>query len=164
MEDPFTRFATECGLSISAEAIYCAPYDIAEPPWEAEQAYLVTVITDSPTSARALQLVFMVASDLDDDGGDMDDAGMGVPQVRDVLWWLAADAWSIEHASRDLAIWTDQHGFDADSDTVRRRFEILLQQAVRLADMIGEADYSRLVELHRQEAAGGQSGSTSHAG
>lgn len=162
MEDPFTRFAIECGLSVSAEAVYYAPYDIAESPWEAEQIYLVTVTTDSPTPARALQLVFSVATDLDDDGGDTEDAEIGAPQVRDVLWWLAADAWLIEHASRDLHVWAAQQGLDTGSGAVRRRFDILLRQAVRLADMLGETDYARLVELHRREATGRQSGSTAH--
>ncbi len=164
MEDPFTRFAIECGLSISAEAIYYAPYDIAESPGEAEQAYLVTISTGSPTTVTSLHLVFMVATDLDGGRGDTGDDGMGSPRARDVLWWLAADAWSIEHASRDLATWTAQHGFDTESGVVRRRFDILLKQAVGMAVMLGETDYARLVELHEQEATGGHSGSISHSG
>lgn len=158
MEDPFTRFATECRLSVSAEAIYSAPYDIAEPPSEAEQTYLVTVTNDSLASEGALRLVFVVvedpAEDADGAGGDGGAGEGSAPSVRDVLWWLAADAWSIEHASRDLHTWLGHHGFEAGSIAARRRFRLLLQQAATLRDMLGAADYGRLLDLHRAEATG----------
>lgn len=142
--DAMSRFAASCRLRVTAEPLYHAPYDVLEPPSEAEQAYLVHLGLDDPTGASAMRLVFvaLTARERSSQGNEV------APTVRDVLWWLAADAWAVEHARRDPLMWAAHHGFDSNEPATRLRFDRRLRQATDLSALLGEASYRRLLTTY----------------
>lgn len=136
--DPFERLAAECGLTLAAEALYSAPRDVASPPLEMDQHYLVTL---TPASSDAvIRIVF--TTPLSDPA---------TPTVRDILWWLAADAWAVERAGGAFAEWTALHGYPAQDPASARLFSQHVNQASSLAGLIGNDCYSRLLAAYAAE-------------
>ena len=143
--DAMSRFAATCRLRLTAEPLYHAPYDVVEPPSEAEQAYLVNLGVDDPTSTSAMRLVFFVTMPERERSAHVSEVR---PTVRDVLWWLAADAWAIEHARRDPLSWAAHHGFDSNEPATRLRFDRRLRQSQDLHALLGETSYRRLLTTY----------------
>jgi hypothetical protein len=137
--DSFDRFAAECGLTVTAEALYAAPRDVLHPPADSDRHYLVTIRRDAVP--RALCLVYLTPL-----------TDVAPPSVRDVLWWLAGDAWAVERAGRRLDAWAADHGYARD-DATDRLFECHCRQATALRDLVGEAGYRRLLDLYHAEVA-----------
>jgi hypothetical protein len=140
--DPFARFASDCRLCITAEALYVAPRDVLHPPEESEEPYIVTLTGPVP-DVPPLRLVFEVPL-----------ASRSEPTMRDVLWWLASDAWAIEHARGTLEDWAADHGYALHEPATTRLFERHAQQAATLARLLGPANYQRLLALFETEAMG----------
>lgn len=151
-DDPFARLAAESGVSLQLEALYRAPYDALEPPAELERTFLVALTEGRSSEQGAMRLVFLSPPD---PAGDAEEDGEARPTIRDVLWWLAADAWAIEHARSDLVRWAAHHGFDANSRATRLRFDQLRRQATALRTLFGVSNYTRLLDLY-VEAVGGR--------
>lgn len=151
--DAMSRFAATCRLCLTAEPLYHAPYDVVEPPSEAEQAYLVNLGVDDPSGTTAMRLVFLVTPTARERSSQVSE---GPPTVRDVLWWLAADAWAVEHARRDPLTWAAHHGFDLNEPATQLHFERRLRQATDLSALLGEASYRRLLTTYA--AMSGQRG------
>lgn len=137
--DPFEQFAAACALRIRAEPLFHAPYDIFEAPEEADDAYLVTLSGATQADTRGVRLVFLVP------------AVAPGPGMRDALWWLAAEAWTMEHAGRDLASWAADHDVDAHAEITARRFEQRRQLAEALRALLGDEDFARLLALYREQ-------------
>src|SRR2546426_68313 len=87
VSDPFERFASECELRVSVEAISVAPRDVLASPVDADEYFLVT-LTGPRADAESIHLVIVIPP--------TDERKS--PTVRDALWWLAADAWAIERS------------------------------------------------------------------
>lgn len=136
--DPFERLAAECGLTLAAEALYSAPRDVASPPVEMDQHYLVTLTQAS--SDVVLRVVF--TTPLSDPAP---------PTLRDVLWWLAADGWAVERAGSVFGEWTALHGYPTQDPASARLFSQHVTQASSLATLIGNDCYSRLLEAYAAE-------------
>ena len=136
--DPFERLAAECGLTLAAEALYSAPRDVASPPVEMDQHYLVTLTTAS--SETVLRVVF--TTPLSDPAP---------PTLRDTLWWLAADAWAVERAGGVLGEWTSLHGYSPQDPASARLFSQHVNQASSLGGLIGDDCYSRLLAAYAAE-------------
>lgn len=146
--DPFAQLAAESELLLQADALYHAPHDALESPGEADRAYLVTLTAGSISTEHTLRLVFLATPIPIADGGPAANASDTPPTMRDVLWWLAADAWAVEHAKRDPATWAAHHAFDARAPATQRRFDQLLRQATTLSTLLGAQNYARLLDLH----------------
>lgn len=136
--DPFERLAAECGLTLAAEALYSAPRDVGSPPQEMDQQYLVTLTAGS--SEAALRVVFTVPL-----------SDPAPPTLRDILWWLGADAWAIERAGGVLGEWTALHGYPAQDPASARLFSQHVTQASSLAGLIGNDCFSRLLAAYAAE-------------
>ena len=139
LPDPFDRFSAECSLRRTCEDLCTAPRDLLAPLSEAEQHYVVTL--EGPASdsgaARPVRLVF--ATPLSEAAS---------PSMRDILWWLAGDAWAIERAGGKLAAWASTYGYSADDPLAKRLFERCTRQVRGLSTLLGEADYQRLLALY----------------
>ena len=156
--DAMSHFAASCRLWLNAEPIYYAPYDAVEPPSEAERAYLVNLTVGDPPSTRAMRLVFLVSPTPRKGGLHSSEAR---PNVRDVLWWLAADAWAVEHARRDPVVWAAHHGFDSKEPATQLQFDQRLRQASELSALLGDTNYGRLLDVYADMS--GQHGKKSDA-
>lgn len=77
--DAFARLAAQFHLQLLIEPLVGAPRDVLNALDESDQFYLVTVMGRDP--AASLRSVFIKPA-----------ADPAPPDVRDVLWWLAADA------------------------------------------------------------------------
>lgn len=138
--NPFERFAAECGLSLTAEELYWAPRDVLLPPAESDRYFLVTirrVATDA-----VLRLVYLTPFTDPD-----------APGVRDVLWWIAGDAWEVERAGIALAPWAADHGFASGDEATLRLFECHQRQATALRRLVGDAAYRRLLDIYDAEVS-----------
>ena len=138
--EPFERFAAACALRMRAEPLFHAPYDIFEAPEEADDAYLVTLTGSAQSDAQGVRLVFLMPTA----------AGVG-PSVRDVLWWLAGEAWTMEHAGHDLASWAADHDLDAHAQATTRRFEQRRQLTEAVRALLGDEDFARLLRLYGEQ-------------
>src|SRR6266480_2899173 len=92
VSDPFERFAAECELSVSVEAISVAPRDVVASPADADEYFLVTLTGPRAKSGSIHLLIVIPPTDK-----------RAAPTARDALWWLAADAWAIERQLRQTA-------------------------------------------------------------
>lgn len=139
--DSFQRFAEERGLLMTSEALYSAPRDVLHPPGESDQAYLIT-LRRSERGGTPLRLIFFTPlSDLDP------------PTHRDVLWWLAADAWALHEANRSVEKWAASHGYPTDDVATERRFEEHSRQAGALRVLLGDEGFNKLLALHSAEVS-----------
>src|SRR5438067_10533972 len=91
--DPFEDLASDCGLLMTAEAVYSAPRDVVHAPDVSDQCFLVTLRTPAPESSP-LTIVFQAPL-----------TQLEPPAHRDVLWWLAADGWALYEANGILQKW-----------------------------------------------------------
>lgn len=138
--DPFERLAKQCRLRLQAERLTIAPRDVLAPPAEVEQHYLVTLFREA--SAQQVRIIF--ARPLSESSP---------PGMRDVLWWLASDAWAIARASGALKNWSLMYDYPAQDEATRRLFEHHSAQASVLATLLGEVGYRRLLALYEADIA-----------
>lgn len=139
--DAFEHFAAECGLRITAEALYSAPRDVLHPPAESDQAFLVTIRT-AQGEGTPLRLVFL--SPLSDPEP---------PTHRDVLWWLAADAWALDEANGILENWAAGYGHSPDDPATAQLFDRHSRQVAALKTLLGKEKFDRLLVLHGAEVS-----------
>ncbi len=139
--DPFERFAGECGLRMTAEPLYSAPRDILHPPAESDQQFLVT-IRGARSDEPSIRLAF--ATPLTD---------REPPSRRDILWWLASDAWAIREAEGNLSRWATGYGYPANDEATTRLFEQHLRQTVSLEALLGQERLERLLAIYASEIA-----------
>src|SRR5438093_13100773 len=98
VSDPFERFAAECELSVSVEAISVAPRDVLASPVDADEYFLVT-LSGPRADAESIHLVIAILPTDEKKS----------PTVRDALWWLAAGSWTIERAEGDMERWASTY-------------------------------------------------------
>lgn len=139
--DEVDRLATACGLTLTAEPLYSAPRDVASPPAEMEQHHLVT-LTRRSGGGDAMRMVF-VSPLIDADA----------PTLRDVLWWLAGDAWAIERAGATLAKWAPIHGYPLEDPAAAQLFARHVTQASSLRAWLGADAYRSLLAAYAAEIA-----------
>lgn len=137
--DSFSQFARDNGLSMTAEALYVAPRDVMYPPSDSDQPYLVT-LTRSGTVPGKISLVFQTPL-----------AHGTEPTIRDVLWWLASDAWAIDRSQQQLDRWAAIYAYDVSEPATRLLFECHVRQAVTLADVLGPDRFQQLLQLYEVE-------------
>lgn len=118
-----------------------APRDLAAPPDEHERYTLVELRRgDNECSVRVLFL---------------SDASTAEPtSLRDVLWWLASDAWAVERAERDAAKWRSVLRYTDDNEASAHLFSLHVTQTEKLSELLGDDAYRDLlarysVQLHR---------------
>ena len=133
--DPFEQLAVERGLRISAERVSLAPRDLAAPPDEAEQCYLITVT--GPEGGAVARLAFVRALQDPD-----------APGVRDALWWLASDAWAVEQSGGDVGRWAAMQRLTPSEPVAGREFGYHHAQARSLAQALGDDAYRQLLATY----------------
>ena len=138
--DPFCEFARSRGLEFSVADINAAPRDVTAAPDELERYRLVAL--SCRISDRPVHIVFTT-----------DQLDARPLSMRDVLWWLSSDSWAVEQAGRDLSRWAALYHQSTDSTGARRLFQLHVQQADALRDLLGEADYRVLLSLYQAELA-----------
>lgn len=139
MPDPFDRFVEECGLRLTAECLSVAPRDVLTPLPQVEQHFLVT-LSRPEVKADPVRLIFVTPL-----------ATRESPRIRDVLWWVAGDAWVVEQGQRDLGTWAASFGYPADAEPAARLFEQHCRQADVLASLLGDFNYRHLLSLYDSE-------------
>lgn len=146
VSDPFERFAAECELSVSVEAISLAPRDVVASPVDAEEYFLVT-LTGPRAEASSIHLLIVIPP-----------TDKRAATARDALWWLAADAWAIERADGDIARWASTYDYPLESAATKRLFERQLRQTATLRALLCGTQYRQLLELYEGEvsASGGR--------
>src|SRR5438093_11243429 len=148
VSDPFERFAAECELSVSVEAISLAPRDVLASPVDADEYFLVT-LTGPRADAGSIHLLIVIPPT----------DKRAAPTARDALWWLAADAWAIERAEGDMARWAGTYEYPPKSAATRRLFELQMRQTSALRALLCKEHYQRLLELYEREvSASGKGG------
>ena len=145
--DPFERFASECELRISVEAISLAPRDVLASPVDADEHFLVT-LSGPRADAGSIRLVIVIPP--------TDESKS--PTVRDALWWLAADAWAIERADGDMERWASMYDYPLESTTTARLFERQMRQTSALRALLCGDRYRRLLELYEGEVSASKQG------
>src|SRR5437899_12856479 len=133
VSDPFERFASECELRVSVEAISLAPRDVLASPVDADEYFLVT-LTGPRAEAGSVHLVIVIPPT------DKRPA----PTARDALWWLAADAWAIERADGDIERWASMYDYAVQSAATARVLERHVRQTARLRALLSGSQYQRL--------------------
>lgn len=137
--DSFERFAATCGLHMVVEPLYSAPRDVIQEPAESDQAFLVTLDLTRGQSSP-VRLIFL--SPL---------ADPTPPNCRDVLWWLAADAWAIAEADGDSERWASSYGYQVRDGATTRLYEIHVSQAQALERLVASGRYRELLALYAAE-------------
>jgi hypothetical protein len=141
MPDPFDRFVEECGLRLTAECLSVAPRDVLAPLSQAEQHFLVT-LSRPEVSADGVRLIFVTPLTNSDP-----------PRIRDVLWWVASDAWMLEDSKREIRAWAAAFGHPPDAPATVRLFKQQTEQADSLSNLLGEFQYRRLLDLYDRESS-----------
>lgn len=67
------------------------------------------------------------------------------PSLADFLDCLAMDASSYDDA-RDFSDWCSEYGYDDDSRTAERTYNMIAEQSKQLRRLLGDADYRELIE------------------
>ena len=149
--DPFERLAADCGLRLTAEVLYAAPRDVLHPPADSDRCLLVTLHT-LRADTEPLRLIFLAPLGASDE-----------PFVRDILWWLAADAWAMARSGGVLGVWAAEYGYAPEESATIALFELHARQAAALATFLGTENYERLLALHTSQlgATSGQADSSS---
>jgi hypothetical protein len=141
MSDPFERFADECRLRLTAEPLCVAPRDVLAPLDAVEQHFLVE-LSRQESDAGPVRLIFAVPA-----------TERTTPAMRDVLWWLAGDAWALEQADRRLHLWAATYGYPSEEEATAWLFDQCSRQSAALAELLGELDCRRLLALYEAEMA-----------
>ena len=136
--DVFERFAAQCQLELRAKPLVAAPRDVLADIEEAEQHYLVTV-TSRMSEASVTSVFIKPATDA------------SLPDVREVLWWLAADSWAVRQSGRELERWARVHRYPPDAESTARVFELHVAQSEALERLLGQIGYDRLLSLYDAE-------------
>lgn len=139
--DEVERLAVACGLTLTAEPLYAAPRDLASPPSEMEQHHLVTLARRGGTG-NTMRLVFVTPL-----------GEPAAPTLRDVLWWLAGDAWAIERAGSTRDQWAAIHGYPLEDPGTAQLFARHVTQASALNAWLGAEAYRSLVAAYAAEIA-----------
>lgn len=142
--DEVERLATAGGLTLTAEALYSAPRDVASPPSEMEQHHLVTLLRRA-NAGDALRVVFITPL-----------TESAAPTLRDVLWWLAGDAWAIERSGATLDRWAAIHGYPLEDPGSAQLFARHVTQASVLKAWIGTDAYRSLLAAYATEVGAGE--------
>jgi hypothetical protein len=146
VSDPFERFAAECELSVSVEAISLAPRDVVASPVDAEEYFLVT-LTGPRAEAGSIHLVIVIPPT----------DKRAAPTARDALWWLAADAWAIERAEGNMERWASTYDYPVQSAATARLFDRQMRQTKALRALLCGDKYQYLLELYEgQVSASGE--------
>ena len=140
VRDPFEAFAERSGLRLRAQSIYSAPRDVLHPPSDSEQTFLVTLHKEGQQD-KSIALVFLLSM-----------AEERSPGVREVLWWLAADAWALEQSNGRINDWAAGYSYAADTAT-KRLFEIHSRQTAALRELVGPDAFRKLLELYSAEVS-----------
>src|SRR5438105_3067344 len=117
VSDPFERFASECELRVAVEALSIAPRDVLAPPADADEYFLVTLTGPHPDAGSIRLIIVIPATDK-----------RAAPTARDALWWLAADAWSIERAEGSMERWASTYDYPVQGAATARMFERQMRQ------------------------------------
>ncbi|MFL5562269.1 MAG: hypothetical protein ACJ79K_12410 [Gemmatimonadaceae bacterium] len=133
------RLAAERGLALIAEPLYSAPRDIAAPPAEMDQHHLASIVSADGDSA-GVRLVFITPL------GDR-----SAPTLRDVLWWLAGDAWAVQRARGSLDTWAAMHGYPCRDPATAQLFAHHVTQASSLEQLFGAGGYRALLAAYAAE-------------
>lgn len=136
--DVFERFAAQCQLQLRADPLVAAPRDLLADVEETEQYYLVTLT--SRMSEASVRSIFVKPT-----------VDPSPPGVREVLWWLASDAWAVRQSGRELARWASVYRFPPDGEPTARVFERHVAQADALEHLLGQIAYDRLLSLYDAE-------------
>ncbi len=139
MPYPLERFAEEHSLHLTARSLGVAPRNVLLPLEAAEQHFLVE-LSRPGTGAAPVRLIFVIPL--------MEPTE---PRMRDVLWWLASDAWVLEQGERRRELWAAAYGYPPGEEATARLFGQQVQQAEALVALLGESDYRRLLALIAQE-------------
>src|SRR5213594_4339724 len=146
VSDPFERFAAECELSVSVEAISVAPRDVVASPADADEHFLVT-LTGPRAEAGSIHLLIVIPPT----------DKRAEPTARDALWWLAADAWAIERSEGDIERWASMYDYPVENAATARVFERQVRQTKALRALLCGDKYQRLLELYEgQVSASGE--------
>lgn len=151
--DPFGELAARCGLRVAtAEPLYAVPRDLLSPPSEAEQQVLVTLASARRPDAAPVRVLFAapLAAGAESPVADSPVAESSVA-VRDVLWWLAGDAWAVERARGDVAAWSAIHAYPPADPAAPRLYALHRRQADALRALLGEPDYDALLDAYARE-------------
>ena len=138
------RLVTACGLRLTADALYSAPRDVASPPSEMEQHHLVTLLRRGD-AGDALRVVFITPL-----------TESASPTLRDVLWWLAGDAWAIERSGATLDRWAAINGYPLEDPASSQLFERHVTQASALRAWMGADAYRSLLAAYATEVGAGE--------
>jgi hypothetical protein len=139
MSDPLERFAVECGLRLTAEPLSVAPRDVLTPVDTVEQHYLVS-LARAGSGTDSVRLIFLTPIT----------TGAG-PAMRDVLWWVAGDAWVLEQANGKLDSWAATYGYPPAEPATARLFEQAVRQGAQLSELLGETEMRRLMGIYQAE-------------
>jgi hypothetical protein len=146
VSDPFERFASECELRVSEEAISLAPRDVLALPVDADEYFLVTLTGPRPDAGSIRLLIVIPPTDK-----------RAAPTARDALWWLAADAWAIERAEGNMERWASTYEYPVQSAATARLFDRQMRQTKALRALLCGDKYQRLLELYEgQVSASGE--------
>lgn len=137
--DDFERFADECALRLTAEPLCVAPRDVLASLDELDQHFLVT-LTRPGFAESPVRLVFLTPV-----------STSGGPAMRDVLWWVAGDAWALDRADHNLTEWAATYGYPEADDATVWLFEQARRQAAALAKLLGDSNLRRLLNLYEAE-------------
>ena len=138
MPDPFERFAEQFDLRIDAEPLCVAPRDVLAPLDDVDQHFLVTLTRSG--SESLVRLVFLTPV-----------RTSGGPGMRDVLWWVAGDAWALDRADQNLTEWAATYGYPEADDATVWLFDQARRQAAALAKLLGDSNLRRLLDLYEAE-------------
>jgi hypothetical protein len=147
VSDPFERFPSECHLGATVEAVSAVPRDVAAPPADADEYYLVTLTGPRP-EAGSIRLIVVIPPA----------AKRRTPTIRDALWWLAADAWAIERAEGEMKRWAATYEYPSEDVATARLFERQVRQAAALRTLLGGQHYHELLELYEREISASGNG------
>ena len=147
VSDPFERFAAECELSVSVEAISLAPRDVVASPVDADEYFLVT-LTGPRAEAGSIHLVIVIPPT----------DKRAAPTARDALWWLAADAWAIERAEGNMERWASTYDYAVQNAATARLFDRHMRQTKALRALLCGDKYQRLLELYEGQVSASREG------
>lgn len=144
--DAFEQFAEGCGLRLTAEPLCVAPQDVLDPVESVEQHFLVS-ISRAGSKAPPVRLVFLKpVTDRD------------TPSMREVLWWMAGDAWVLERANQELDTWAATYGYPAEAEATAWLYEQARRQAGGLARLLGDENMRALMELYEAQVGPSRAG------
>ena len=138
--DAFESFAAQAGLEIESEPLIAAPRDVLTPLADVERHFLVT-LTRAKAGGR-VRLVFITPA-----------AEPATPSTRDVIWWLAADAWAVERSPRTAATWAATYGYAAEDEATLALYRQQVHQSDALRVLLGASNYDALLALYESEVS-----------